>query len=110
MVSNRAGVTLTSSDTNLVAGFNWAQSQALAYVFKGDPVGDWYEAALPAREAFCMRDTAHQSTGAQVLGLAHYTRNMLRRFAEHISASRDWCTYWEIDRRNLPCPADYRDD
>ena len=45
-----------------------------------------------------------------MLGLAHCTRNMLRRFAENISASKDWCTYWEIDRWNRPCSADYRDD
>ncbi len=108
--SHLSSVTFDSSDQALVEGFAWAKAQALAYVFTGDPVGDWYEAALPGRQAFCMRDVAHQSTGAQVLGLGHITRNMLRRFAASISETRDWCAYWEIDRRGYPCSADYRDD
>lgn len=105
-----ARLTLTSSNTALVAGFDWAKAQALAYVYRGDPVGDWYEAALPGREAFCMRDVAHQSTGAHLLGLADCNYNMLRRFAENISAAKDWCTHWEINRYNQPCPADYQSD
>jgi len=35
---------------------------------------------------------------------------MLRRFAENISPSREWCTYWEINRHNLPAPVDYASD
>lgn len=106
-----ASSTLTSGDPALIAGFAWAKTQALAYVGDPqDPVGAWYEAALPGREAFCMRDVAHQSTGAQVLGLAYATYNMLFHFAANMAASRDWCTYWEIDRYNRPCPADYRSD
>lgn len=101
---------LTSSDQRLVEGFAWAKSQALAYVFHDDPVGDWYEAALPGREAFCMRDVAHQSTGAQVLGLARHTHNMLEKFAENIAPQRDWCSYWEINRYNQPAPVDYDND
>ena len=109
-----ASVTLDSSDKLLRQGFDWAKTQALAYVFNaaatGDPVGDWYEAALPGREAFCMRDVSHQSTGAHVLGLAAHTYNMLHKFAVNIAASRDWCTFWEIDRRDLPAPVDYKSD
>jgi hypothetical protein len=82
----------TSDDAELAAGFTWAKAQALEYVFRGDPVGDWYEAALPGRAAFCMRDVSHQAAGAHMLGLAAYTRNMLHRFAENISSQRDWCT------------------
>ncbi|GLH72256.1 hypothetical protein GETHLI_07580 [Geothrix limicola] len=106
----KAELELTSSDADLVKGFAWAKKQALAYVFEGDPVGPWYEAALPGRMAFCMRDTAHQANGAQALGLARHTKNMLHRFAENISESRDWCSYWEIDRLNRAAPADYKDD
>src|SRR5208283_3524814 len=73
-------VVFESSDQRLAAGFEWAKRQALAYVFHGDPVGDWYEAALPNRQAFCMRDVSHQSAGAQVLGLAPVTANLLRKF------------------------------
>jgi hypothetical protein len=101
---------LDSSDTRLVDAFNWAKKQALAFAFDGDPVGPWYEAALPGREAFCMRDVAHQAMGAHALGLARYTSNMLHRFAENISESRDWCSYWEIDRYNRPAPVDYKND
>jgi hypothetical protein len=103
-------VTLESSDKALVDGFNWARSQALAYVFTGDPVGDWYEAALPGRSAFCMRDVSHQSIGAQVLGLAALNHNMLRKFALSIAPSRDWCGFWEIDKYDRPAPVDYKSD
>ena len=100
-----------SSDPRLVRSFAWAKGQALAYAFDaGDPVGAWYEAALPGREAFCMRDVAHQANGAHALGLARHTRNMLRRFAEAIAESRDFCSYWEIDRYNRPAPVDYKSD
>jgi hypothetical protein len=99
-----------SSDARLVNAFRWAKQEAVSYVFDGDPVGPWYEAALPGRHAFCMRDTSHQADGAQALGLARYNHNMLRKFAENISASRDWCSYWEIDRLNRPAPVDYKSD
>jgi hypothetical protein len=105
-----SSLTLSSSNQELVDGFCWAREQALAYVFSGDPVGDWYEAALPGREAFCMRDVAHQSTGAQVLGLAAWTHNMLRKFVANLSPARAWCSFWEINRYDLPAPVDYRSD
>lgn len=105
-----AGVSLKTSDARLAAAFEWARTQALTFAFHGDPVGDWYEAALPGRQAFCMRDTAHQCMGAHMLGLAGHTHNMLRKFAENISESKDWCSYWEINRENKPAPVDYVDD
>ncbi len=100
----------TSSDSALVQTFRWAKKQALTYVFENDPVGDWYEAALPGREAFCVRDVSHQATGAHALGLQRHTANMLKKFAANISAQKDWCTYWEINRYNKPVPVDYRSD
>jgi hypothetical protein len=108
--TRRSRLELRSSDTRLVQSFNWAKQQAMAYVFDGDPVGPWYEAALPGRRAFCMRDVSHQVAGAQALGLSKYTHNMLRRFAENISASKDWCSYWEINYLNRPAPIDYKSD
>jgi len=90
--------------------FAWAKDQALAYVFTGDPVGDWYEAALPKREAFCMRDVSHQAAGANALGLAAINKNLFRKFAVNISEAKDWCTYWEINRHDKPAPIDYRND
>ncbi len=76
---------LQSSDERLVEAFHWAKRQALDYVFDGDPVGPWYEASLPGRSAFCMRDVSHQTAGAEALGLSAYNLNMLHRFAENTS-------------------------
>ena len=105
------GLGLITDDSVLAARFDWAARQALAYVHDGnDPVGKWYEAALPNREAFCMRDVSHQSQGAHYLGLKVHTKNMLMKFAENISESRDWCSYWEINRYNQPAPVDYKND
>ncbi|HEY1646677.1 MAG TPA: hypothetical protein VGF96_01750 [Terracidiphilus sp.] len=108
--AHRSNLEFRSSDARLVKSFNWAKRQALAYVFDGDPVGPWYEAALPGRRAFCMRDVSHQAAGAQALGLSQYTHNMLHRFADNISASKDWCSYWEINYLNQPAPVDYKND
>jgi hypothetical protein len=106
----RSSLEPRSSDTRLVQSFNWARQQAMVYVHDGDPVGPWYEAALPGRRAFCMRDVSHQAAGSQALGLSKYTHNMLRRFAENISASKDWCSYWEINYLNHPAPIDFKSD
>jgi hypothetical protein len=101
---------LYSSDQRLIDVFNWAKSQAMAYVFDGDPVGPWYEAVEPGREGFCVRDTCHQAMGAHALGLDRWNLNMLRRFAENVTDSKDFCTYWEINRYNKPAPVDYKND
>lgn len=106
-----AQVSFTSSDQDLVQAFNWAKKMALHY--KGadtDPVGPWYEAALPSRNAFCMRDAAHQSIGAEILGLSRENLNMFTLFAKNISASKNWCSYWEINKFGKPAPEDYRND
>jgi hypothetical protein len=106
-----AKITFASDDQALVEGFAWAKKQAMAYVFRGnDPVGHWYEAALPGREAFCMRDVSHQLVGAQLLGLADINKNLLSKFVGAIAKSRDWCGYWEIDKWNRPAPVDYKSD
>ena len=105
---------LETPDPKLAAAFAWAKGQALDYVFPaavhGDPVGDWYEAALPSRFAFCMRDVSHQATGAHVLGLAAFNRNMLGKFARAVAPSRDFCSFWEIDKWDRPAPVDYKND
>ncbi len=104
-------VTLSSSDAKLKETFDWAKRMALGYAHDGkDPVGYWYEAALPGREAFCMRDVSHQSIGGEILGLSPHNFNMMYKFAVNISESRDWCTYWEINRYDKPAPVDYADD
>jgi alpha-galactosidase len=105
---------LRTSDAKLAAAFAWAKGQALDYAFPaavhGDPVGDWYEAALPGRFAFCMRDVSHQATGAHVLGLAGFNLNMLRKFAAGMSPARQYASYWEIDKWDRPAPVDYKND
>jgi len=106
----KSTLTFDSSDPNLVTCFKWAKDQALQFAFQSDPVGLWYEASVPGREAFCMRDTSHQVLGAHLLGLDKYSLNMLGKFAENISQSKDFCTYWELNRCNKPAPIDYRND
>jgi hypothetical protein len=107
----KSPLTFSTTDQPLLRSFDWAKQQALAYVSSGqDPVGDWYEAALPGRNAFCMRDVSHQAMGAQALGLSALNKNMLSRFAQAVSASRDWAGYWEIDRDGNPSSADYMSD
>jgi len=106
-----AQVTFSSSDKDMERAFNWAKGMALHY--KGadtDPVGPWYEAALPSRYAFCMRDVAHQSIGAEILGWSRANRNMFTLFAKNISAEKNWCSYWEINKWGKPAPEDYRND
>ena len=102
---------IDSSSAKLVDVFHWGRNQAMAYAFDADdPVGPWYEAVEPGREGFCIRDTCHQALGAHALGLARFNLNMLRRFGENISDSKDWCSYWEIDRFGRPAPVDYEND
>lgn len=102
---------LASSDKRLESTFYWAKKMALRYAHDdSDPVGYWYEAALPGRNAFCMRDASHQSIGAEMLGLSKHNFNMMEKFTENISESKDWCSHWEIDKYNKSCPADYVDD
>jgi hypothetical protein len=109
--SKAGAVAFQSSDSDLNEGFIWAKQQAMAYAHFGeDAVGLWYEASLPNRQAFCMRDVAHHSIGASVLGLSLHTKNMFMKFAENIAKSRDWCTYWEITKDNEPAPVDYEND
>ena len=103
-------ISLSSDHADLVQGFEWARKRALGYAREGDPVGSWFEAALPGREAFCMRDVSHQAEGALALGLYDHTLNMMRKFAASIAETRDWCGYWEIDRLDRPAPVDYRSD
>lgn len=111
MNTQRIGrIAFESSSSELNQAFDWAKRQALSYAHIDGLAGPWYEAALPGRNAFCMRDVAHQSTGAHLLGLQEHNKNMLRQFARHISQGKDWCTYWEITKDGLPASVDYDSD
>ena len=104
-------VQLESSDSQLNLAFQQAKQRALSCVYTGDPVGDWY-ATKPdgGSNVFCMRDVSHQSAGAAVLGLTRHTANMLRRFAQSIARSRDWCGYWIITKDGFAAPSTYNSD
>ncbi|MBT2591348.1 hypothetical protein J7E50_14045 [Pedobacter sp. ISL-68] len=107
----QGGVTFKSTDTALQTAFVRAKEMALSYKGKpSDPVGPWYESALPPRSAFCMRDVAHQSIGGEILGLNKENKNMFRLFVNNISESKDWCSYWEINHLGKPAKEDYRND
>lgn len=104
-------IRIVSTDTLLVKIFNWAKTTSNGYVGKdNDPVGPWYEAALPKREAFCIRDVSHQCIGAEILWQGKQNLNMFRKFVENISEEKDYCSYWEINRYNKPAPVDYASD
>jgi hypothetical protein len=104
-------IRISSPDTTLESIFNWAQKTSNSYVGNdSDPVGPWYEAALPNREAFCIRDVSHQSIGNEILWQGRQNLNMFRKFVENISESKDYCSYWEINRYNKPAPVDYASD
>ena len=105
-----ADIQFDSSDRKLVDGFNWAKGEALSYAHSDGPIGPWYEAALPERNAFCMRDVSHMSTGAHLLGLSRHNHTMLRQFALHVSASKKWASWWEITSSGDPAPVDYESD
>ena len=107
-INDSLDISFKSSNKKLTEAFTWAKDKALSYAHDGtDPVGLWYEAALPNREAFCMRDVSHQAIGAELLGLGNHNFNMFLKFAQNISEELDYCSYWEINRYNLPAPVDY---
>lgn len=109
--SAQSQISFSSNNEKLNEAFSWAQQKALSFAHDvNDPVGAWYEAALPNREAFCMRDVSHQAIGAQLLGLSKHNFNMFQKFAMNISAEKDYCSYWEINRYNKPAPVDYEND
>ena len=111
ILSQVSELSFTSTDTSLTNAFQWARQQALFYQGDNkDPVGPWYEAALPSRSAFCMRDASHQCIGAEILGMSLENKNMFTKFVSNISESKKWCSYWEIDKYNNPAPADYMND
>jgi len=108
---NGQSVTFRTNNASLEQAFAWARYKALSFAHSGkDPVGPWYEAALPNRDAFCMRDVAHQSIGAEILGLGKHNENMYRKFAGNITPEKDYCSFWEINRLNKPASVDYEND
>lgn len=107
----RKALSISSNDTTLTEIFNWASERSEKYIGNDtDPVGSWYEAALPKREAFCMRDVSHQCIGEEINRHARQNLNMFTQFVKNISEEKDYCTYWEINKDNQPAPVDYEND
>lgn len=107
---SRQPAKFTSDNERLCKGFEWAKAQAEEFVRDNATVGPCYEASLPNRDSFCMRDYSHQSVGAHCLGLIEHNRNMMRAFTDGVSESKDWCTFWEITSEGKPTPVDYSSD
>ncbi|NML23841.1 hypothetical protein HHL16_23375 [Pseudoflavitalea sp. G-6-1-2] len=109
--AQHSSIQFLSSDNALQTAFYRAKEMALSYQGKStDPVGPWYEAALPERSAFCIRDVSHQCIPAEMLGMHRENRNMFTHFLSNISESKDWCTFWEMNKYGKPAPEDYRND
>lgn len=110
--TGREAVRLTTTDTVVQAAFDRARAMALSYAHEGEDgdAGPWFEAALPGRDAYCMRDLAHQALPGVMLGLDKHCANMTRRIAAAISETKDWCSWWETDRTGRPAACDYASD
>ncbi len=68
VIANCDNIRISSPDKALVKIFKRAQITSHGSVGNdNDPVGPWYEAALPNREVFCIRDVSHQCIGAEIL-------------------------------------------
>lgn len=112
-ISDTKGVdfVLHSSDATLQQLFDWATYAASQYVgSETDPVGPWYEAASSGRNGFCARDVSHMCIGQELNGCSKENVNMMQRFAQNMAESRDYCSYWEINKDNGPIPDDYESD
>ena len=95
----RAPVDFTCSDAVLSAGFEWARTTALGYVQTGkDPkFMECYWAGYPTREAFYLRDFAHQTAGAHLLGLDEENFAMASLMAKSATAERGYYPVWSYN-------------
>ena len=85
-------VRFTTTATTLQRTFDWARDMALSYVHDGSgPVGLWYEAALPGRDAFCMRDVSHQVVGQGYDSLTHAMKKSADAFRSAIVSLGNFC-------------------
>ncbi len=107
-----SSLTLTSSNQYLVTAFNWNKAKALSWVRTGVKSGyiPCYWGGYNYREAFYVRDIAHQCEGASVLGLNNENVSMWRAFAGTANASRQWFCLWALDFYGKTYAVDYRSD
>ncbi len=122
------GITIISSNQELVSAFNWAKDKARSFVQTGKtgPVnvseqsltGDSlnkdyipsYWAGYPLRSAFYSRDFCHQAVGAHLLGLENENISMLREFATSANKERKWFPLWAINFDGSAFAVDYFND
>lgn len=95
----RAAVNFACSDAALSAGFEWAKTTALNYVQTGKQPTfmPCYWAGYPNREAFYLRDFAHQTVGAHLLGLDEENFAMASLMARSVTAERGYYPVWSYN-------------
>jgi hypothetical protein len=104
-------LTLSSSNTSLVDGFNWAKTTALGYVQTGKTGSiPCYWAGLLDRKAFYSRDAYHQLTGAHLLGLDTENFTMIRKFAASATEARKYYPLWAFGFDGTIYTLDYAND
>ncbi|MFF1819592.1 NPCBM/NEW2 domain-containing protein [Kribbella sp. NPDC058245] len=119
VVSEQKSIVISSSNNKLVETFNWAKWRARQHVQTGKrgpidvegPVppnakqADYipsYWAGYAHRTAFYIRDYAHQSSGAHLLGLDQENKSMLGAYAATSTAARDWYPLWALNFDGSP--------
>ena len=91
-------ITLNSSSSEFTFLFNWAKDLALTYLMTDTPNAiPCYEAALPGRGSFCLRDWEHMALGAHFLGLDLENITMMKAFAKTATPEFDYVPAWHID-------------
>jgi hypothetical protein len=105
-------LSLTSSRPYLVSAFNWNKAKALSWVRTGvmPQYIPCYWAGYNYRQAFYVRDIAHQCEGASLLGLNNENFSMWRAFAGTANESRQWFCLWALDFCGNTYTVDYRND
>lgn len=102
-------VSLESDNKILEDGFNWAVEKTGQFVMTGktgriddgkSPDAAYipsYWAGYYDRTAFYGRDFAHQSTGAELVGLTEENYRMFEAFASSSSEDRHWYAVWALN-------------
>ncbi|WP_405059247.1 NPCBM/NEW2 domain-containing protein [Kribbella sp. NBC_01505] len=124
VTSEQKSIVISSSSAKLVDTFNWAKWRARQHVQTGKhgpidvegPVppnakqADYipsYWAGYAHRTAFYIRDYAHQSSGAHLLGLDQENRSMLEAYAKTSTEARDWYPLWALNFDGSPYFVDH---
>jgi hypothetical protein len=124
VASEQKSIVIASSNNELVDTFNWAKWRARQHVQTGKngpidvegPIppdakkADYipsYWAGYAHRTAFYIRDYAHQSSGAHLLGLDEENRSMMKAYAATSTEARNWYPLWALNFDGSPYFVDY---